>query len=84
MMDEERQHQQLHIRASELREFYEEGGVNGKKRGVSGRVIECEGVEPERVRWIKSEKVEVEGGAVISAFYNLQSIYTDFTSLDGR
>ena len=45
------------------------GGVNGKKRGVSGRVIECEGVEPERVRWINSEKVEAEGGAVISAFY---------------
>ena len=67
MMDEERQHQQIHIRASGSRALYEEGGINGKKGGVSERVAGCRGVEP--VKWINSEKMEAEGGAVISAFY---------------
>ena len=67
MMDEERQHQQIHIRASGSRALYEEGGINGKKGGASERVAGCRGVEP--VKWINSEKMEAEGGAVISAFY---------------
>ena len=29
----------------------------------------CRGVEPGKVKWINSEKMEAEGGAVISAFY---------------